>query len=132
MVNIFQQATRAKLRFPSIKGAASVSTEDLWDLPLTSKTNVSLDQVARECNKALKEAAEESFVATEANDANSLLRLRMDVVKAVIEVRLAENKDKQERETKAAQKETILQLIAQKKNEKLSTLSVEELEQMLK
>ena len=46
-VNIFEQASRNKLRFDTnIKGV--ISTEDLWDLPLTSDTGrVNLDDIAK-------------------------------------------------------------------------------------
>ena len=42
-IDIFKQAAKAKLRFPSSKGELRV--EDLWDLPLTSKTGPSLDSL---------------------------------------------------------------------------------------
>ena len=41
--DIFKQATKLKLRFSSVRGDLTV--EDLWDLPLTSKSNLSLDGV---------------------------------------------------------------------------------------
>ena len=50
-INIFEQASRAKLRFDSVKG--QLVTEQLWDLPLQSKTNFDLDTVAKGISGAL-------------------------------------------------------------------------------
>ena len=49
MDNLFLQATREKFRFESSKGDLSV--EQLWDLPLTSRTGFDLDTVAKAVNK---------------------------------------------------------------------------------
>ena len=61
-MNLFEIATRAKFRFDSLKGALTV--EQLWELPLQSRTGVDLDTVAKGINASLKEVAEESFVPT--------------------------------------------------------------------
>lgn len=129
MANIFEHASRIKLRFQTVRGPLSV--EDLWDLPLSAATNASLDSVAKEASKALKEAAEESFIKPANTSSNVVLQLRMDIVKHVIEVRLRENENNTQAAAKAAQRQTILALIDQKQNEKLSGLTVEELKAML-
>lgn len=69
-MNIFELATRQKLRFASAKG--DLTTEQLWDLPLlisspTRDVKVDLDTLARSINHELKAQAEESFVSTKAN-----------------------------------------------------------------
>jgi hypothetical protein len=60
MDNLFLVASRSKFRFNTASG--TITTEDLWDLPLSSgKAN--LDDIAKALNKQLKDASEEqSFV----------------------------------------------------------------------
>ena len=71
-MTLFQKATRAKLRFLTVKG--EVSTEGLWDMTLSgTKDGFDLDTVARATNKSIKELDEEGFVSTRANPALSKL-----------------------------------------------------------
>lgn len=127
-MNIFEEATRLKLRFPSTKGALSL--EDLWDLPLTSKNGPSLDNVARAVNSQLKESAEESFV-TERSSANTELQLKMDVALHVIGVRKAENQAKIDAKAREQKKAQLEDLINRKKNEALEGKSLEDLQKEL-
>lgn len=122
-VNNFEQASRLKLRFDSNVGLITV--EDLWTLPLTHTSKVSLDAIAVALNKELK-GSEESFVTNSKKD--ELLKLKFDIVKYIIDVRLEENKKKTEEVQRKAKLENIDQLIAQKKNEQLAGMSLEELE----
>lgn len=64
-VNNFEIASRLKLRFETAVGM--ISTEDLWTLPLTSNSKVSLDSLAVSLNKELK-GSEESFVTSTKKD----------------------------------------------------------------
>lgn len=122
--NIFEQATRQKLRFESAVGLLSV--EDLWTLSLSSSNNKpNLDTIAVELNKALK-GTEESFVLNKKKDA--ILQLKFDVVKSIIETRLQENAAKTEGAQRAAKIGKIDELIAAKEDKKLSDLSIEELQ----
>ena len=126
--NIFEQATRLQLRFDSVRGGLSV--EDLWCLPLTSKNGVSLDEVGKTIIRKLKETEEESLVV-KSNPKNIELKLKLDIIKYIIEVRCQENElAKRVRENKE-KKEKILAIIAQKKDEQLMGESVESLEAML-
>ena len=52
-MNIFEMATRKKIRFNSPQG--DLSTEDLWDLPLSSKVNgkANLDDIAKDLHRLL-------------------------------------------------------------------------------
>lgn len=122
-VNIFEAASRLKLRFDSNVGLITV--EDLWTLPLSHTSKVSLDGIAVALNKELK-GSEESFVTNAKKD--EIVKLKFDIVKYVIDVRLEENKKKTEEVQRKAKLENIDQLIAQKQNEKLANLSLEELE----
>ena len=54
MEQMFEKASRAKIRFETSKG--SLTVEDLWDLPLTSNTGkADLDDIARGLHSQLKE-----------------------------------------------------------------------------
>jgi hypothetical protein len=61
-INIFEYASRNKIRFASPRGELSV--EQLWDIPLRSKDDFNLNTIAQTANKAVKNATEESFVET--------------------------------------------------------------------
>lgn len=124
-MNLFEQASRAKIRFSSIKGM--ISTEDLWDLPLTSKSGFDLDTVAKNVNADLKSAAEESFVATTSNPAKAGLELRMEVVKHIIAVRLKENEEARTREARLEERRRLLQVLESKQDEKMRGMSAEEI-----
>jgi hypothetical protein len=127
--NIFEQATRQKLRFDSAVGLLSV--EDLWTLPLstTNSSKPNLDAIAVELNKALK-GTEESFVSNKKKDA--VLQLKFDIVKHIIDTRLQENVTKTEAVQRASKIAQIDELIAAKENQELSQKSIEELQAMKK
>lgn len=125
-MNIFEQASRMKLRFKTDVGP--LSADELWDLPLSKPTGNSinnLNALAVDLNRQLK-ATEESFVDDTKRDA--VLQLRFDVVKHIIDVRKAENSAKTEAKQKESQRAKLDELIAQKKGEALSGKSIEELE----
>lgn len=122
---MFEKASRQKLRFESPVGL--LSTEDLWDLPLTSKTGrANLDDIARALHVKIKDGADVSFV-TPAEPADEALDLRFNVVKHIIDVRVAERDKKAEAAARAEQKRKLLDLIGQKQDEELSAKSIEEL-----
>jgi hypothetical protein len=127
--NIFEQASRLKLRFDTPKGL--LSAEDLWDLPLTSGNGkANLDDVARGLHRELKDADTESFVVKPAK-ADETLQVAFDVVKHVIDIRLAENEEARVKTENREKKQRILELISRKQDEALSAKSVEELQDMV-
>lgn len=127
-MNIFEQATRGKLRFPSTKGMLTV--EDVWILPLTSTRSDSLDSLAKAANAEVKAGEEESFVEVKTTS-NTIAQLQLDILKHIIAIRLQENKDKAEAAERKAKKEQILSLIANKENEALANKSTDELQALL-
>lgn len=124
-MSIFEKATRAKLRFTSRRG--ELSTEDLWDLPLTASNGIDLDNVAKAVNASLREAGQESFVSTAPNRAKVLLEVKLEVVKHVIAVRLKEAEDAKNREARRAERERLLRTLEEKQDEKIKGQSVEEI-----
>jgi len=130
MSDIFEKASRAKLRFTSPQGPLSV--EDLWDLPLTSdKPNrANLDDIAIALHRELEAKPKVSFVHASANQENSLTQMSFDIVKRVIEVRMAENAAAATARENKAKKQQLLGLISQKENEALGSKSLDELRAM--
>ena len=129
MDNLFLQATREKFRFESSKGDLSV--EQLWDLPLTSRTGFDLDTVAKAVNTYLKSSNEESFVNVSNNPAVSRLQAQLEVVKAIIEVKLVQAEAAKKRAEKAAERQRLMEVLHSKKDQELQGLSVEEIERRL-
>ena len=129
MDNLFLQATREKFRFESCKGDLSV--EQLWDLPLTSRTGFDLDTVAKAVNTNLKSSNEESFVNVSNNPAVSRLQVQLEVVKAIIEVKLAQAEAAKKRAEKSAERQRLMEVLHSKKDQELQGLSVEEIERRL-
>jgi hypothetical protein len=122
---LFEQASRLKLRFGSPQGPLTV--DDLWDLPLTSRTNrANLDDIARFYNRELKEQETESFVTKPARK-DKILVLGFEIVKRVIEVRMEENKTTKEKADKAAKKAKLLELLTKKKDDQLGEMTEEQL-----
>lgn len=127
-MSLFEQAVRAKFRFPSIKGL--LTTEELWDLPLQSKSGFDLDNVARGINRDLKTTGSESFVAA-TSPAATMLETQLEVVKHIIAVRLAENKQATERTHRLAERQKLLDILADKHDESLKAMTPEEIQKRL-
>jgi len=130
MENQFIIASRAKLRFETSRGLASA--EDLWDLPLTARGNTpNLDDIAKELHREIKDAEGEISFVTQAAPRTTELQTMFDIVKFVIDTKLAERAVEKAAEEKRATKQKILGLISAKKDEELASKSPEELEAML-
>jgi hypothetical protein len=126
MDNIFEAASRQKIRFDSNRGALMV--EQLWDLSLTSKSGFDLDSVARAINRDLKDMTEESFVATTSNPAKASLELKLEVVKYVIAIRMAENAARLAAADKAAKKTKLIEVLSRKQDAALEALTPDEIQ----
>lgn len=122
---MFDKASRLKLRFQTPAGQLSV--EDLWDLPLSSATGkANLDNVAKELWQKLKQNDVPSFVAR-ATGTDDVTQLKFDVVKHIIDIRLAESDQASAAKANKEKKQQILAIIAQKQNEALGAKSIDEL-----
>ena len=125
-MNIFEQASQQKLRFPSVKG--ELTTEQLWDLPLQSKNQFDLDTVAKTVNNELKNVTEESFVATTTSPVKTILELKFEIVKHVIAVRIATNAAARDQAARKAEKDKLIGILADKQDEALKGLTPEEIQ----
>lgn len=128
-MSIFEKASRLKVRFDTAKGGATV--EDLWDLPLTSSVGrPNLDDIARAIYKQLKSGDDVSFVIPE-QKSNELVQLKFDVVKHVIDAKVAENAAARAASERADKKQKIMALIAEKQDESLKGLTIADLQKMM-
>jgi hypothetical protein len=125
---MFEKASRMKLRFETTRG--NLTTEDLWDLPLTSKSGFCLDEVAKSLNRKIKDGEDESFVVEKSEEDNTL-NLMFSIVKHIIKVRLDEIKARKNAIEAKEKKRQIMDLIEEKKKDSLKNLSIEELEKMI-
>lgn len=128
-MDMFEKASRRKLRFETQNGLMTV--EDLWDLPLTSKTKANLDSLACAVYKRIEQSEKMSFV-TEAKPADSDAILALDILKRVIAVRQNEAAEASQRRELGRQKEKIMEIIERKEDQKLESASVEELRSMVR
>ena len=129
-MNIFEQATRQALRFPSARG--DLTTEQLWDLPLQSKSQFDLDTVAKTVNAALKGVAEESFVSTTNNPAKDKFELMLEVVKHIIAFKVKQAEDVRQAQARRDERNKLLGVLADKQDEALKALTPEQIEARLK
>ena len=125
---MFEKASRLKLRFATNLGLLAI--EDLWDLPLTGRNRLNLDDVARNLYKQLKSGDDVSFVVPE-RKSDETVQLMFDLVKHVIDVRLVEAKAADQAKARAEKKQKILAVIADKQDESLKSMSAEDLQKML-
>lgn len=126
---MFEKASRKKLRFESPKGFLSV--EDLWDLPLTSSTGrANLDDIARGLHRQLNNSNDVSFVVKE-QKSDETIQLGFDIVKHIIDIRIAENEAQLVAKANKEKKQMLLGIIAQKENEQLLNMPMDELKKIV-
>jgi hypothetical protein len=124
--NIFEYATRNKLRFASPRGAITV--EDLWDVPLRSRDGFDLNALAKAANKAVKDIAEENFVDVAVRTPEHTRReMALAIVKHVIDTKIAEEEAAKKRAENKIERDKILAVLAEKQDGKLSALPEKEL-----
>jgi len=126
-MNNFQQASKLKLRFNTPKGL--LSTEQLWDLTLVDLTT-SIKASKKLLNKT--EDNDLSFLEITTTVADQIEQLRFEILKEVYLTKKADNEAIRTAKENKEHNQKIMQLIEQKKDDKLSGLSIEELEKMLK
>jgi hypothetical protein len=128
-MNIFEYATRNKLRFASVRGELTV--EQLWDVPLRSSDDFNLNAIAKTANRALKDISEESFVDTSKTPTHTKRELTLEIIKHVIEVKLGEEAAAKKRAENKIERERLLEILAEKQAGKLSELPEKELQKRI-
>lgn len=124
MTSIYAQASREKLRFRTNVGM--LSTEQLWDLPLTS-----LDALAVELEAEHKDSGKKSFlVKNSAKDKTA--KLKFDIVLDILNTKMEEAEEAKTKAENKKHNDRILEAIAGKEDEELKGKSVAQLRKMLK
>lgn len=128
--NIFEIATNKHIRFTTSRG--DVTTEDLWDIPLSSIDGFNLDAIALDLYTAVnKTAAHKSFVAKTSSPADIITQLKFDVVQHIIDSKIERANRVQLRKLRNDKRNQIANIIADKKDDKLKGTSLAKLEAML-
>ena len=122
--NLFETASKTKLRFSSNKGM--ITSEDLWDLSLAD-----LDEMARETYKRVRDDMDHVSFVRPVSKVDSTDLLRLDILKRVIEVKMEERDAAEKTVLQNAKKQRILNIMAEKEDENLKGASLEDLRQML-
>lgn len=121
--NLLLIALSTGMRFPSSRG--SVTTEDLFSMPLTAQNGFSLDTTAKSINALLKALGEESFVDQgDAAQRNGLTET-LDVVKLVIDFRQEQNAIALAKREKRARRAKLLEALENSENAELASMSKE-------
>ena len=120
--NMFEVATREKMRFP-FKGMISV--EDLWDLSVQN-----LDKVFKILNSQRKEAQEESLLNVKSSE-DEVLDTQIAIVKYIVGVKLEEQAARVKAAENKEKKQKIMALMAKKDDEAMENMSKEELQKLL-
>ena len=120
--NLFEMATRNKMRFPSTKGELSV--EDLWDL-----SDKDLDVVYKNLKDQEVKSSEESLL----DDANvdPKLTAAIGIVKYIFTTKRNERLAKKERINKKLTQRKYIDALSKKQDEAIEKMSEAELRAMI-
>lgn len=126
-MNIFERASRGKLRFESSVGV--LVTEQLWDLPLTAKSErPNLDTMARAVFSELKSLEEGSFVTLTPDPRKTEMELKLDILKHVIAAKMDAKAAAEKLAENAERKRKLLAALASKEEAELTGMSKEDIE----
>lgn len=116
---MYKEALKMKLRFATSKG--NLSTEDLFSLSLQD-----LDKIAVGLDEELSKSPKKSFIS-DVTPETKVVELRFNIVKDIINTKLAEKVAKEQSKEKQAKKAQLMEILARKQAESLENLSEEEL-----
>lgn len=116
--NLFEIATRNRYRF-NYKGVMAV--EDLWDLSVEA-----LDAIFKTLNRQKKTADEDSLLAVKSAEDTELSN-KIELVKYIVSVKLAESEARVSAAEKKAQRDKILDIVAKKKDKELEDMNIDQL-----
>jgi predicted DNA-binding protein len=127
----FKEAAKLKLRFASPVGP--LTTEQLFDLPLTTANSKSpsLDDIYRGVSKSLREMNDDSLLETKNNPQKKGMQLQQNILRLVIEEKLEAAAAAVERKQRAELRDKIEAAIADKSDQALRAKTLEELQQEL-
>jgi len=135
---MFEEGTRLKARF-NYKGLCTI--EDLWDISLDGTKNEDdkgLKGIYQNLNKQLKDCKETKFLNEDLPDEEGLvvikktkeeelIELKRNIVKHIYITKYQEQKEQENKITKSIEKQKLLEILANKQNERFYDMSEEEL-----
>ena len=98
-----------------------MTVEDLWDLNVEA-----LDAIFKALNRQKKTADEDSLLAAKSAEDTELAN-KIDLVKYIVSVKLAEAADRVSAAEKKAQRDKIMEIVAKKKDKVLEDMGIDEL-----
>lgn len=122
MTNIWVECLKNKFRF-EFKGL--ISTEDLFDLTLAD-----LDAIYKSLKKEESDLQGDSLLGNDENPKVREVEVKIEVVKAVFDMKKAEIARAERVLANKAQKDKILAIIEDKENQELSEKSIDELREI--
>ena len=120
-MNIFKEATKQHLRFNL--GNGDITTEDLW--------SYSLERLDLAYGNLYKLTEQKPSLLTSRTSEDKRLALATQVIKEVVETKLADKQAKETKALRANQARVIREKLANKKEASLDALSIEDLEKQL-
>lgn len=120
--DLFVRASRKKLRISTGTGKGSLSVEDLWDLSLPD-----LDRIAVGLAATLQGPTTKSFLTEAPRKEAVTAQEAFDVVKTILDIKVAEKAAAQDRATRRAQRDFLKNLLAEKEVEGLKAQSPDEI-----
>lgn len=127
---IFERGTRISIRFPSLKG--SITIEDVWKLPKTSKLPVTtLESLAEVLHEALVKAQKPSFIASKKAVSTMEEQLRFDIVLHIIEVREDEERALVRKKANDDERRELRESLSGKASEKRAGMTESQLRRRL-
>lgn len=124
-MNIFEQASRLKLRF-DLNG--QISVEELWQVkaPILEKEEAALQTVVEGYGKRTRRSASKE------TKEEMLTKLKLEIITHILDVKEAEAEAAINAQSAKEQNQPILEIILRKKQAELDLLPIAELEKMLK
>lgn len=123
MSQLFITAARNKVRFSTNRGLLTV--EDLWDLSLES-----LDRIAVSIDEAVQKHGRKSFIGAQPKEAEGL-QTQFDLVKFVIDTKLAEKAEAKTAADREAQVTFLKGLLEKKQLADLENMTPDEIKAKL-
>lgn len=121
-LNMFEVATRNKIRFP-FRGMVSV--EDLWDLSVED-----LDKVFKVLNSQVKQVKEESLLNNKTKE-DEVLEVQINIIKHIVNIKLEESKLRLKKKENKEKKQKLLSILESKQEADLQNKSAEEIQKMI-
>lgn len=119
---LFIEATKKNYQFP-FRGMINVI--DLWELSVQN-----LDLVFKSLNADYKKSEEESLLSTQTKESEELSE-KIDIVKYIVNEKLAEKKAKEDAKKNREMKQRLLEIKAKRQDAALEGLSDAELDKMI-